>query len=105
MAIAHLIGIITFIAVLDYLSLTDPAQKVTLNVEKQTVIFSTNLLMYVFFGFALLVLSLALYDRLKSARAGAHASGNCGWDHLGRFADCQRHGRKCRAGYDCSTLC
>jgi hypothetical protein len=37
-----------------------------LNVEKQTVIFSTNLLMYVFFGFALIVLSLALYDRLKS---------------------------------------
>jgi hypothetical protein len=30
------------------------------------VVFSTNLLMYVFFGFALIVLSLALYDRLKS---------------------------------------
>ena len=66
MAIAHLIGIVTFIAVLDYINITDPAQKVALNVEKQTVIFSTNLLMYVFFGFALIVLSLALYDRLKS---------------------------------------
>jgi hypothetical protein len=30
------------------------------------VIFSTNLLMYVFFGVFLIVLSLALYDRLKS---------------------------------------
>jgi hypothetical protein len=30
------------------------------------VIFSTNLLMYVFFGVILIVLSLALYDRLKS---------------------------------------
>src|SRR5512138_1605381 len=66
MAAAHLIGIIIFLIVLDYLSITDPAQKVALNVEKQTVIFSTNLLMYVFFGFALIVLSLALYDRLKS---------------------------------------
>ncbi len=66
MAIAHLIGIVTFLAVLDYLNITDPAQKVALNVEKQTVIFSTNLLMYVFFGFTLIVLSLALYDRLKS---------------------------------------
>jgi len=66
MAIAHLIGIIIFLVVLDYLNITDPAQKVALNVEKQTVIFSTNLLMYVFFGFALIVLSLALYDRLKS---------------------------------------
>src|SRR5574338_669615 len=66
MAIAHLIGIVIFLIVLDYLNITDPAQKVALNVEKQTVIFSTNLLMYVFFGFALIVLSLALYDRLKS---------------------------------------
>jgi hypothetical protein len=66
MAISHLIGIVIFLVILDYLSITDPAQKVALNVDKQMVIFSTNLLMYVFFGFALIVLSLALYDRLKS---------------------------------------
>ena len=66
MAVAHLIGIVIFLVVLDYLSITDPAQKVALNVDKQMVIFSTNLLMYVFFGFALIVLSLALYDRMKS---------------------------------------
>lgn len=70
MAVAHLIGIVIFLVVLDYLNLTDPAQKVALNVEKQAVIFSTNLLMYVFFGFALIVLSLALFDRMK---AGAPA--------------------------------
>jgi hypothetical protein len=66
MAVAHLIGIVIFLVVLDYPSITDPAQKVALNVDKQTVIFSTNLLMYVFFGFFLIALSLALYDRLKS---------------------------------------
>lgn len=66
MAISHLIGLVIFIVVLDYLNITDPAQKLTMNIEKQTVIFSTNLLMYVFFGFALIVLSLALYDRMKS---------------------------------------
>jgi hypothetical protein len=66
MGAAHLIGIVIFLVILDYLSITDPAQKVALNVEKQTVVFSTNVLMYVFFGFALIVLSLALYDRLKS---------------------------------------
>jgi hypothetical protein len=65
MAAAHLIGIVIFLVVLDYLNITDPAQKVALNVDKQMVIFSTNLLMYVFFGFALITLSLALYDRLK----------------------------------------
>jgi len=66
MAVAYLIGMVIFLAVLDYPSITDPAQKVALLVEKQMVIFSTNLLMYVFFGVFLIVLSLALYDLLKS---------------------------------------
>ena len=66
MAVAHLLGIVTFLVVLNYLSITDPAQKEALNVDNQTVVFSSNLLMYVFFGFALIVLSLALYDRMKS---------------------------------------
>jgi hypothetical protein len=66
MAAAYLIGMVIFLVILDYLNITDPAQKVALNVDKQMVIFSTNLLMYVFFGFFLIALSLALYDRLKS---------------------------------------
>jgi hypothetical protein len=66
MAVAYLIGMALFLVVLKYPSITNPAQKVALLVEKQMVIFSTNLLMYVFFGIFLVVLSLALYDRLKS---------------------------------------
>ena len=66
LAAAYLIGMVLFLVVLDYPSITDPAQKVALLVEKPMVIFSTNLLMYVFFGVFLVVLSLALYDRLKS---------------------------------------
>ena len=66
LAAAYLIGMVLFLVVLDYLNITDPAQKVALNVDKQMVIFSTNLLMYVFFGLFLIILSLALYDRLKS---------------------------------------
>lgn len=66
MAVSHLIGIVIFLFVLDYLSITDPAQKVALNVTNQMVVFSTNLLMYVFFGFALVALSLALHDRIKT---------------------------------------
>ena len=65
MAVAYLIGMITFIVILDYVSMTDPAQKVALLVDKQMVTFLANLLMYVFFGVFLIVLSLALYDRLK----------------------------------------
>ncbi len=66
MAVAYLTGIVIFLVVLDYPSITDPAQKVALNVDKQMIVFSTNLLMYVFFGFALIVLSLALYGRLHT---------------------------------------
>ena len=66
LAVAYLIGMVLFLVVLDSPSITDPAQKVALLVEKPMVIFSTNLLMYVFFGVVLIVLALALYDRLKS---------------------------------------
>lgn len=66
LAVAYLIGMTIFLFVLDYTSITNPAQKVALLVEMQMVTFSTNLFMYVFFGIFLIVLSLALYDRLKS---------------------------------------
>jgi hypothetical protein len=66
LAVAYLIGMVIFLVVLDYPSINDPAQKVALLVEMQMITFSTNLLMYVFFGVLLIVLSLALYDRLKS---------------------------------------
>jgi hypothetical protein len=66
LAVAYVIGIALFLVVLDTPSITDPAQRVALLVEKRMVIFSTNLLMYVFFGVFLIVLSLALHDRLKS---------------------------------------
>ena len=66
LAAAYLIGITLFLVVLDYPSMTDPAQKVTLLVGKQMVIFGTNLLMYVFFGIFLVALSLALHERLKT---------------------------------------
>ena len=69
LAVAYLIGIVLFLCILDYPNMTDPAQRVALLVEKQMVIFSTDLLMYVFFGVFLIVLSLALYDRLKSSAA------------------------------------
>ncbi len=67
LAAAYLLGIILFLVVLDYLNIVDPAQKVALIVEKQVVIYTTNLLMYVLFGFVLVVLALALYERLKNA--------------------------------------
>ena len=67
MAIAYLVGIVLFLFVLDYPNIVDPVQKVALLVEKQMVIYSTNLIMYVIFGVFLIMLTLALYERLKGS--------------------------------------
>ncbi len=67
LAAAYLTGIVLFLFVLDYPSITEPAQKVALLVDKQMVIYITNMLMYVIFGIVLAVLTLALYERLNSA--------------------------------------
>lgn len=70
MAIANLIGFVIFLVILDYLNITNPAEKVVVNVDNQQIVFATNLLMYVFFGLALVVFLLALYDRLKTQSQG-----------------------------------
>lgn len=70
LAAAYLTGIVLFLFILDYPNIVEPAQKVTLLVDKQMIIYVTNLLMYVVFGVFLVVLALALYERLK---AGAPA--------------------------------
>lgn len=66
LAAAYVIGISIFLVILDYLNITDIEQKVALLVEQQTMFYSTNLLMYVFFGIFLVVLTLALHERLNS---------------------------------------
>lgn len=66
LAVAYLVGLVLFIVVLNYANIDNPAQKAALVVEQQMVIFATNLLLYVFFGVFLVVLALALYDRLKA---------------------------------------
>lgn len=65
LAAAYLLGLVLFIVVLDYPNMVDPAQRVALLADKQMIIFSTNLIMYVIFGIVLIVLTLALYERLN----------------------------------------
>jgi len=67
LAAAYVVGIVLFLFVLDYPNIVDPAQKVALIVDKQMVIYSTNLMLYVIFGVFLIVLALALYERLKAS--------------------------------------
>ena len=66
MAISHLIGIVIFHRHPGLSQHHRPGPKGRHEHRKTDGHLSTNLLMYVFFGFALIVLSLALYDRLKS---------------------------------------
>lgn len=65
LAAAYITGITIFMVVLDYLNITNIDQKLSLLVEKQAMFYSTNLLMYVFFGVFLVVLTLALHERLN----------------------------------------
>jgi uncharacterized protein DUF4386 len=66
LAVAYAIGIALFLVVLDYPHIVEPAQKVTLLVDKSMVIYLTNLILYVLFGIFLVVLALALYQRLQA---------------------------------------
>jgi hypothetical protein len=67
MAAAYAVGITLFLVVLDYPSMTDPAQRMALLLDRQMVIVASNLVLYVIFGLALIVLVAALRDRLKAA--------------------------------------
>lgn len=66
MAAAYLVNMVLFLVVLDYSSITDPSQKIALLVEKQGVIFLTNVFGYVIFGLVLVLFMIALYDRLST---------------------------------------
>jgi hypothetical protein len=65
MALAYLVNIVLFLFVLDYPNIVSADQKVALLVENSMLIYATNLSAYVFFGVVLVILTLALYDRLK----------------------------------------
>jgi hypothetical protein len=66
-AAAYLLGIIFFLFIIDYAGIVDPARKVKLIVDNQTGMYFIHLFMYVFFGFSLVILVLALNERLKTA--------------------------------------
>jgi len=66
-AVAYLVAIVLFLFVLNYPSIVDPAEKVALLVDNQTTMYLLHLVVYEVFGISLVVLALALYDRLKTS--------------------------------------
>lgn len=71
MAAAYVAGMVFFLLVLNSTGIVEPAQKLASLLDNHTGIYIMNLVDYVVFGVALVVLSLALYERLK---AGAPAT-------------------------------
>ena len=64
-AAVYVLAMLFFLIVVDYPSLVDPVEKVALLVDNQTIMYIMYLLSYVVFSIVLVVLALALYDRLK----------------------------------------
>ncbi|MBB6479868.1 hypothetical protein [Spirochaeta isovalerica] len=69
MALAYITGIIIFIAVLKYPSITEDMDKVRILVDMKTMVFSTNLLMYVLFGPILVLFILYLRSKLSDDKS------------------------------------
>ena len=66
-AAAYIIGMIGFLTVVDVSGVADPVQKVALMADNQAFLYIMHLVVYVVWGFFMVVLSLALYERLKAS--------------------------------------
>ncbi|MBK8050297.1 MAG: DUF4386 family protein [Anaerolineales bacterium] len=64
-AAAYLLGMVFFIVVLDSTGVVEPAQQIALLVNNQLSMQTVILLTYVVFGIMLVLLALALHDRLR----------------------------------------
>jgi len=74
MACSYIAMIAYFLVIVDYASITDAAEKITLFMGRENAFFLIYLAGYVVFGLALMVLSFALYDRLKKSAGAAKVS-------------------------------
>ena len=65
-AAAYLFGIVGYILVVGDVDVVDPVEKVAVLVDNQAFLYILNLFVYIVFGVFLVVLALALYERLKA---------------------------------------
>ena len=65
-AISYVAGMIFFLLVVDYLGVVDPLERVAMLVDNEAGFYAMTLVIYVFFGVALVVLALALHERLRA---------------------------------------
>ena len=65
-AAAYIVGMVGFLLVVDVSGVVDPVQKVALMVDNQAFLYIMHLIVYVVWAVFLVVLALALYERLKA---------------------------------------
>jgi hypothetical protein len=65
-AAAYIVGMVGFLLVVDVSGVVDPVQKVALMADNLAFLYVMHLLVYVVWGVFMIVLSLALFERLKS---------------------------------------
>jgi hypothetical protein len=65
-AAAYIVGLVGFLTVVDVAGVADPVEQVALIVDNQTFLHILYLIVYVVWGVFLVVLALALYERLKA---------------------------------------
>jgi hypothetical protein len=68
-AVAYIIGFVGFIAVVNVGGIADPVQKVAAIVENQGLLTALHLIVYVAWGASLVILSLALHERLEGHKS------------------------------------
>jgi hypothetical protein len=64
--LAYVVGMVGFLLVVDVSGVADPVQKVALMVDNQAFLYIMHLIVYVIWAVFLVVLALALYERLKA---------------------------------------
>jgi hypothetical protein len=66
-AAAYVVGMIGFLTVVDVSGVADPVAKVALMADNVTFLYTLHLIVYVVWGFFMVVLALALFERLKAS--------------------------------------
>ena len=69
-AAAYIVGMVGFLLVVDVSGVADPVEKVALMADNQAFLSILHLIVYVIWAIFLVVLALALYDRIKARPGG-----------------------------------
>jgi len=66
MAAAYIVGMVGFLTIVNVSGVADPVEQVALMVDNQAFLYILHLIVYVVWGVFMIVLALALYERLKA---------------------------------------